>query len=194
MDTVPPGDDAWQPFEPRAEVKEYRGGTQPFLVGRGAVDDKGPGILALSVLESAARQFDGTDALDDWTLEVSFDTAEETDMSMRYYLDAVGAPELGIVFDAYWCVRAEKGIERPVFSVPLGDAAAGDLWLTELRTPDGAVNQIPDQATRASRATTRPRSTSWLRKSKACTRPTASTILATTARRCRWTATARRCC
>ncbi|MFN2167722.1 MAG: M20/M25/M40 family metallo-hydrolase [Anaerolineae bacterium] len=147
MDTVPPGNEAWKPFEPRVEVKEYRDGRQPFLVGRGTVDDKGPGILALSVLESAARHFDGTGALDDWTLEVSFDTAEETDMSMRYYLDAVGAPELGIVFDAYWCVRAEKGIERPVFSVPLNDTTTGDLRIAELRTPEGAINQIPDQAT-----------------------------------------------
>ncbi|MCB0240352.1 MAG: M20/M25/M40 family metallo-hydrolase, partial [Anaerolineae bacterium] len=134
MDTVPPGDDDWKPFEPRVEVRDYRGGQQPFLIGRGTVDDKGPGILALSVLEAAAERFDGTDALDGWTLEVSFDTAEETDMNMPYYLDAVGAPELGIVLDAFWCVRAEKGIERPIFSIPLGDSAAGNLWIADLRT------------------------------------------------------------
>ena len=147
MDTVPPGDDDWKPFEPRVEIRDYRGGQQPFLVGRGTVDDKGPGILALSVLEAAAERFDGTDALDGWTLEVSFDTAEETDMNMPYYLDAVGAPELGIVLDAFWCVRAEKGIERPIFSIPLGDSAAGNLWIADLRTPASATNQIPDQAT-----------------------------------------------
>lgn len=147
MDTVPPGDADWGPFSPRVETKSYRGGEQPFLVGRGAVDDKGPGVLALTVLEAAAQRFDGTSALDDWTLELSFDTAEETDMSMPFYIDAVGAPDLGIVFDAYWCVHAEKGGERPVFSMPLGETSAGDLWIAELATPDAAVNQIPDRAT-----------------------------------------------
>jgi succinyl-diaminopimelate desuccinylase len=147
MDTVPPGVDAWRPFEPRLETKAYRGGEQPFLVGRGAVDDKGPGVLTVTVLEAAAKRFDGTDALDDWTLEVSFDTAEETDMNMPYYIDAVGPPELGIVFDAYWCVRAEKGIERPVFSLPRGETGAGPLWIATLETPPGAVNQIPGSTT-----------------------------------------------
>jgi len=147
MDTVPPGDDAWKPFEPRIETKDYRGGEQPFLVGRGAVDDKGPGILAMTVLEAAAKTFDGTDALNDWTLEVSFDTAEETDMNMPFYIEAVGSPEFGIVFDSVWCVRAEKGIERPVFSMPLDETATGSLWIATLETPPGATNQIPNSAT-----------------------------------------------
>ena len=147
LDTVQPGNDAWRPFEPRLETKSYRGAEQPFLIGRGAVDDKGPAVLALTVLEAAARLFDGTDALDDWTLEVSFDTAEETDMSMPFYIDAEGSPELGIVFDAFWCIRAEKGMERPVFSIPLGEAASGPLWIAALETAPGSVNQIPGSAT-----------------------------------------------
>ena len=147
LDTVPPGNDAWGPFSPRIETKPYRGGEQPFLIGRGAVDDKGPAVLALTVLESAANRFDGATGLGDWTVEVSFDTAEETDMNMPFYIDAVGAPELGIVFDAYWCVRAEKGGERPSFHIPLGETGEGPLWVAELSTPPGAINQIPESAT-----------------------------------------------
>lgn len=147
MDTVPPGDEDWRPFEARIEQAEYRGSMQDFLVGRGTIDDKGPGVLALSVLEAATARFDGTDELDDWTLEVSFDSAEETDMSTPFYIAQEGAPELGIVFDAYWCVVAEKGIERPVFRIPVGeDGEEGAARLVSLTTPVGGANQIADQA------------------------------------------------
>lgn len=146
LDTVPPGADPWRPFEPRIEVQPYRGGTQEFLVGRGAIDDKGPAIISLSVLEAAAKWYDGRTNLGPWTLEIAFDTNEEQDFNIPSYLDATGTPELGIVFDAFWTVRAEKGVERPVFHFPFHANNEVGLRLESLVTSAGAVNQIPDHA------------------------------------------------
>ncbi|MBL9139242.1 MAG: M20/M25/M40 family metallo-hydrolase, partial [Verrucomicrobiales bacterium] len=146
LDTVPPGDASWRPFEPRIEKRIYRGSSQDFLVGRGSVDDKGPSVIALSVLEAAAKRYDQRPGLNDWTLEVTFDTSEETDINIPAYLDAVGSPELGIVFDAFWTVRAEKGVERPVFRIPLQAAADNRMQLVAFGTAPGAVNQISDHA------------------------------------------------
>lgn len=146
LDTVPPGDDSWRPFEPRIEPRPYRGSTQDFMIGRGAIDDKGPAVTALSVLEAAAKRYDGRTGLGDWTLEVTFDTAEETDINIPYYLDAIGSPELGIVFDAFWAVRAEKGVERPVFHLPLANPETDTMRIVSFETSPGSVNQIPDHA------------------------------------------------
>ncbi len=146
LDTVPPGDDSWQPFEPRIETLAYRGSTQDFMIGRGAVDDKGPAVIALSVLEAAAKRYDGGTIVGEAALEVAFDTAEETDINIPAYLDATGSPELGIVFDAFWTVRAEKGVERPVFHLPLKDLNDPGLSIVSLATSPGPANQIPDYA------------------------------------------------
>lgn len=147
LDTVPPGNADWRPFEPRVETREYRGKPQPFLVGRGAVDDKGPAILGMIVMRSLANLYDGTDALDGLTIELIFDTSEETDISTAYYFEEVGAPDFGLVFDAVWTVRAEKGIERPVFSLPLGPAPTSGLYIESFDSGPGATNQIPDTVT-----------------------------------------------
>ena len=149
LDTVPPGAADWQPFEPRIESREYLGETQDFLVGRGTIDDKGPAISALIVLRSLAKQYDGSEALNKATIELIFDTAEETDMATPHYLQDVGAeaPDFGIVFDAFWCVRAEKGIERPVFTIARGEPhEGGTLWIESLASAPGPTNQIPDYA------------------------------------------------
>lgn len=147
LDTVPPGNADWRPFEPRVETRDYRGKPQPFLVGRGAVDDKGPAVLGLTVMRALAHLYDGTNALDGLTIELIFDTSEETDISTAYYFEEVGAPDFGLVFDAVWTVRAEKGIERPVFSVPLGPAPATGLYVEAFNSGPGATNQIPDTVT-----------------------------------------------
>ncbi len=151
LDTVPEGGVDWSAFEPRIEVKSFNGvdgsTEQPFLIGRGAIDDKGPGIVALIVLEAAAKHFDSCDALSNWTLEVFFDTSEEIEGHIPYYIEDVGAPELGIVYDAFWTIRAEKGMKRPVFSIPVGQPVTDGLWISNFSTPPGAVNQIPGETT-----------------------------------------------
>ncbi|MFL5346186.1 MAG: M20/M25/M40 family metallo-hydrolase [Hyalangium sp.] len=159
LDTVPPGTQAgWEPFKLVAEQRSYPDKKQDFYVGRGAIDDKGPALVAFHVLQAVARHYDGDPKLDRVTLEILFDTAEETDMAMPYYLkdrpDEV--PELGIIFDAFWCVRAEKGLERPVFTIQRraqeraskrGASEEARVWIEKLYTPNGPTNQIPDEAT-----------------------------------------------
>jgi len=147
LDTVPPGNADWRPFEPRTETRDYRGGSQPFLVGRGAVDDKGPAVLGLIVMRALAKHYDGSNALDGLTVDLIFDTSEETDFSTAYYFEQFGVPDFGIVFDAIWTVRAEKGIERPTFTVPLGAAPSDAIFIEAFDSGDGAVNQIPDAVT-----------------------------------------------
>ena len=144
LDTVPPGNADWRPFEPRIETRDHRGSPQPFLVGRGAVDDKGPAVLGFIVLRALANLYDNTNALDGLSIELIFDTSEETDFSTAYYFQEVGAPDFGIVFDAAWTVRAEKGIERPVFTLPLGAAPGTGLFVETFDSAPGATNQIPD--------------------------------------------------
>ena len=147
LDTVPPGNADWQPFEPRIEEREYNGTVQPFLVGRGTVDDKGPAILGFIIMRALAKLYDGTNAFDGLTVEQIFDTSEETDFSTTYYFQEFGSPDFGIVFDALWTVRAEKGIERPIFTVPLGETPRSGIFIEAFNSDAGAVNQIPDTAT-----------------------------------------------
>ncbi|MEJ7901617.1 MAG: M20/M25/M40 family metallo-hydrolase, partial [Thermomicrobiales bacterium] len=150
LDTVPPGEADWQPFEPRIEQREYNGTTTDFLVGRGALDDKGPAVVALNAfLEVLPDLETSPDLLQGVTLEVLFDTSEETDMSTPHYLDANpdAVPSFGIVFDAFWSVRAEKGIERPVFSAAIVSDPETGLWVKSLATNQGPANQIADSAT-----------------------------------------------
>ncbi|MET0401755.1 MAG: M20/M25/M40 family metallo-hydrolase [Cystobacter sp.] len=158
LDTVAPGtQDGWNPFTLVKEQREYMGKNQEFYVGRGAIDDKGPAIIAYNVLKAVARQYDGDERLDRVTLEVLFDTSEETDMAMPYYLEdrPEENPDMGIIFDAMWSVRAEKGIERPAFTVRRQTPALAPLqgvWIETLDTPKGPANQIPDSATAVLRA------------------------------------------
>lgn len=153
LDTVPPGEEieGWEPFEPKIEKKEYVGKVQDFLVGRGTIDDKGPAISAFIVARAVAKHFDGTNQLNDMAVEIFFDTSEESDMATPHYLDdeekLIRNPDFGIVYDAQWVVRAEKGCERPVFAVNSTGAPQGSLWIESLRTaPQSATNQIPDWA------------------------------------------------
>ena len=121
LDTVPPGDDAsWNPFELVQEQRDYMGNAaQDFYVGRGSIDDKGPAVVAFNVLKAVARKYDGSDKLETTTVEVIFDTSEETDMAMPHYLESVPEdnPDFGIIFDASWSVRAEKGIELSLIHI-----------------------------------------------------------------------------
>ena len=150
LDTVPPGDDSsWNPFELVREQRDYMGkASQDFYVGRGSIDDKGPAVVAFNVLKAVARKYDGSDKLDATTVEVIFDTSEETDMAMPHYLRAMPAdsPDFGIIFDASWSVRAEKGIERPKFTVARNSGGGVGMWIDHLNTPQGPSNQIPEFA------------------------------------------------
>jgi succinyl-diaminopimelate desuccinylase len=159
LDTVPPGEaTGWEPFNPKIEEREYLGKDTPFWVGRGTIDDKGPAVAAFSVLRAIAKTYDHDQAkLEGVTLEVIFDSSEETDMSTPHYLqdETVKQPDFGIVFDAMWIIRAEKGIERPVFTVDMGKMPTQGLWIEKLNTPaQSSVNQIPDNATATIRAET----------------------------------------
>ena len=150
LDTVPPGDDSsWNPFELVREQRDYMGkASQDFYVGRGSIDDKGPAVVAFNVLKAVARKYDGSDKLNATTVEVIFDTSEETDMAMPHYLRAMPAdsPDFGIIFDASWSVRAEKGIERPKFTVARNSGGGVGMWIDHLNTPQGPSNQIPEFA------------------------------------------------
>ncbi len=153
LDTVPPGNLDWKPFEARQETRVYNGVSTPFLIGRGAIDDKGPAVVAFDAFVRALQQANADpNAINklkkELILEVLFDTSEETDMSTPFYLDAnkKEMPDLGIVFDAYWSVRAEKGIERPKFTIWRDD----DLWpskdawhISEMKSSPGSTNMIP---------------------------------------------------
>ncbi|CAN5343495.1 hypothetical protein BH09CHL1_BH09CHL1_18970 [soil metagenome] len=149
LDTVPPGDSDWRPFEPRIEQRAYQGAQTDFLVGRGTIDDKGPAVAALHALLNVLPDLETSpDLLQGVTLEVLFDTSEETDMSTPHYLAANpdATPSFGIVFDAFWSVRAEKGIERPKFSVAITSDPTSGMWVRSLETASGPVNQIADSA------------------------------------------------
>lgn len=145
VDTVGPGDMSWRPFEPRVEPREYKGETTPFLIGRGAIDDKGPSIVTLAVLRALAKRFDGTVELDGLVIELVFDTSEETEMATPHYMkdENVIKPSFGIALDAFWTVRAEKGGESPVFSIPRKPNKKG-LWIENITCPEGPTNQIPN--------------------------------------------------
>lgn len=153
LDTVPPGNLDWEPFKARQEDRIYNGVSTPFLIGRGAIDDKGPAVVAFEAFTQALQMANADDDAinklnEELILEVLFDTSEETDMSTPHYLDANEdqEPDLGIVFDAYWCVRAEKGIERPIFTISrdVTSAPPEDTWyIAEMKSPYGSTNMIP---------------------------------------------------
>ena len=69
-------------------------------------------------------------------------------MAMPHYLRAMPAdsPDFGIIFDASWSVRAEKGIERPKFTVARNSGGGVGMWIDHLNTPQGPSNQIPEFA------------------------------------------------
>ncbi len=158
LDTVPPGKyEHWHsttdPFELTKVLRTYRGmKNQEFYGGRGSLDDKGPAIVAFNVLKAVARDYDGDPKLDNVTLEVLFDTSEETGMALPNYLeylkdnDPGKVPNLGVIYDAMWCVRAEKGIEQPRFFIARGEQPTTGIWIEKLNTDVGPANQIPDEA------------------------------------------------
>lgn len=150
FDTVAPGSaDTWDPFTLKKEKREIpQVGEQDFWVGRGAIDDKGPALVTFQVLKAIAKAYDGSPLLDHITVELIFDTSEETSMSMPHYLEKHPdeEPDLAVIFDAVWCVRAEKGIERPVFTIARDAAPTQGVWIDALNTPPGPTNQIPDRA------------------------------------------------
>ena len=162
LDTVPPGNLDWDPFNAREENRVYNGVSTPFLIGRGAIDDKGPAVVAFEAFARALRQVYEVDPKsmdykypnaikklkEELILEVLFDTSEETDMSTPDYLKAnkKEEPDLGIVFDAYWSVRAEKGIERPTFTISndVTSAPPVNTWhIADLKSSVGSANMIP---------------------------------------------------
>lgn len=154
LDTVPASEDSgWKPFDPFVDHSlEYPAGNtspQDFLVGRGCVDDKGPAIIALIVARALAKKYDNTDTFNDVALEILFDGSEETDMATPNYLHdpKARAPDFGIVFDAMWCVRAEKGGDRPHFEAPAVTPPPSGLYVESVITnPDNSSNTIPDWA------------------------------------------------
>lgn len=156
LDTVPAtAGDSWRPFHPHVEERtyDYEGSdipSQDFLVGRGCVDDKGPAISAFIAARTLAKQFDGSALVEKTMFELIFDTSEETDMSFPHYIEdpATNKPDFGVVYDAMWVVRAEKGCERPVFSVPKGSPPSTGIYIESLLSaPNNSTNTIPDWAT-----------------------------------------------
>jgi succinyl-diaminopimelate desuccinylase len=142
--------DGWVPFEVTEEDRDYLGTSQPFLVGRGTIDNKGPMVVSLTVMKEIARRFSSFANTDDYTFEWIIDTSEETDMATPNYLadPSVDVPDLGIVFDAMWCVTAEKGLERPVFQIDRGTDPGSGIWVQSIETPPGnPTNAIPSRAT-----------------------------------------------
>lgn len=148
LDTVAPGSRDWRPFELREEQRAYPNkAPQTFLVGRGAIDDKGAAAFAIEAVKKIAKDYDLREGgLGNTTIELLFDTSEETGMSMPKYFDDCPScePSFGIVFDSKWCVRAEKGIERPLFFVDfdLGENTK-DIRVTHIDTFNNPSNQIP---------------------------------------------------
>lgn len=150
LDTVPPGDTSlWEPFKLKKTTgKTEHGGEQEFWMGRGAIDDKGPALGTFLALKALARAYDGSPLLDDITVELIFDTSEETSLSVSQYIEENPAEEadMALIFDAFWTVRAEKGIERPVFTLPREAPPTTGVWIASLNTPAGPANQIADRA------------------------------------------------
>lgn len=151
LDTVAAYDNSWEPFTLREEKRAYASEkTQTFLVGRGSIDNKGPAIFALDALKIIAKQYDniGT-GLTNSSLEVLFDTSEESGASVAKYFQNCPRciPQLGIVFDSKWCIRAEKGIERPHFYVNVSPLDKTGISITDINTFDNPINQIPDKVT-----------------------------------------------
>lgn len=158
LDTVPADDDpsiGWHPYKPTIKRVDYEDGTtdsgsQHFLIGRGCIDDKGPAISAFIAARCIAKNYDGDAFFDNVQLEVLFDTSEETDMATPHYLDDPNTvpPDFGVVYDAMWCVRAEKGGERPIFSAEAGaPAPSTEVYLSALNSSDNnSANTIPDYA------------------------------------------------
>ena len=153
LDTVPPGSiDDWDddPFRLLKKMRSYPDGPeQEFYVGRGSIDDKGPAIVAFNVLKAVAKRYDGSPKLDNITVELLFDTSEETEMSMPHYLNnnPDDRPDFGLIYDGVWTVRAEKGIERPFFSITGNSEVTEGAWIDQMLTPLGPSNQIPGSAT-----------------------------------------------
>ncbi len=155
LDTVPAQDSKeWKPFEPIVENRAYPSGLispQPFLVGRGTIDDKGPAVSALIVARAIARKFDCSPLLQDIQIEISFDPSEETDMSTPHYMEdpSTVVPHFGVVYDAAWNTRAEKGIERPKFmaKAPATAPPEDQIYLHSVTTaPNNSINTVPDWA------------------------------------------------
>lgn len=156
LDTVPAASGgAWEdidPFTPESVPRDYDNGTaspQDFLVGRGCIDDKGPAMSAFAVVRALALDFDNTEVFDKTQLEIIFDSSEESAMSTPRYFDdpATKFPDFGIVYDAMWCVRAEKGGERPVFNVKIiADPTSGLFCSSLITCTDNSCNTIPDWA------------------------------------------------
>jgi succinyl-diaminopimelate desuccinylase len=150
FDTVSPGDTSlWEPFKlTKTMDRTDAGGEQEFWMGRGAIDDKGPALSLFQVIKAIARTYDGSPLLDDITVELIFDTSEETSFSMSQYLaeNPQAEADMAVIFDAFWSIRAEKGIERPVFTLPRETPITTGVWIDALNTPSGPTNQIADRA------------------------------------------------
>lgn len=160
LDTVPAEPDGtWVPFSPTEESRPYPGGTvdpQQFLVGRGCVDDKGPAMSSFLAARCFAKSLDGSDELANIQIEFLFDSSEETNMSTPIYIDddpeKVQVPDFGVVYDAFWIVRAEKGGEGPTFFVEPSKRKSSTSKTASLSveslitTPPISTNTIADWA------------------------------------------------
>jgi len=136
-------------FELKCEERIYEGKAQPFLVGRGALDNKGPTISTLSSVQALA-QIIPAKSLENITIELVIDTSEEVELGAHHYFAErkSNRPDLGVVVDAAWCTVAEKGIERPIFSFPKDKKNPSEgLWIENISVPDkNPTNVIPDYA------------------------------------------------
>ncbi|KAI0557974.1 hypothetical protein FGB62_246g02 [Gracilaria domingensis] len=156
LDRVPVSDgDGWIPFSPTVQERDYDDGTvspQAFLVGRGCVDDKGPAVSAFIMFRALAQNYDtaNPDPFETTQLEIIFDTSEQWDMSTPVYIRDPNTkrPDFGVVYDAMWIVRAEKGCERPVFILnQMEESPDVPLYASAMYTsPNNSCNTIPEWA------------------------------------------------
>lgn len=111
---------------------------------------------SFAIARAICNAFDGDQRMKDTRIEFISDSAEETMMGVPYYVywcDVNGPGrhpfDLGIVYEGAWMIVAEKGVERPSFSVePIRtDQASHTMYLDSFTTPpDTSVNTVPDFA------------------------------------------------
>lgn len=147
VDVVPAGVEG--AFELKCQNRIYEGKEQPFFVGRGALDNKGPTISTLSAVQALSKIISAK-SLENLTIELVIDTSEEVELGAHHYFAErkSNSPDIGVVVDAAWCTVAEKGIERPIFSFPKDKKNPSEgLYIEDISVPEGnPVNVIPDFA------------------------------------------------
>ena len=131
LDVVPAGD-GWlgDPFKMRVEDRK--------IIGRGAVDDKGPAVACIFALEKVKEYYSKSDSEPESRIRIVFGTDEECGgQDMKKYAEFEEPPTYGFTADAdFPVVQAEKGILNFVISL---DAMEDDIEYIQGGTVFNAV-------------------------------------------------------